>query len=230
MVIQAGKLSSEERRASIIHAVRHLFANKGFNGTTTRELAEAAGISEALLYRHFPTKEDLFTAIQQSCCNDEIRARFERLSALEPSTQTLVLLTHFLVSQILVGDGDMMEQAVRRRMMLRSLAEDGDFARLVLQPFAKVVVPKIEECVRAAVVAGDAETAPVPTALGAWFAYNLAIMASFQSLQSPAVVDFGLPHPSLVGQVVSFALRGLGLHEDAIRRHYKPEVLSALGL
>ena len=44
------KLSGEERRAAIIKAVRRLFAEKGFHGTTTRELAEAAGVSEALLF------------------------------------------------------------------------------------------------------------------------------------------------------------------------------------
>jgi AcrR family transcriptional regulator len=226
----SGKLSGEERRVAIIQAVRHLFANKGFKGTTTRELAEAAGVSEALLYRHFPTKEALFAAIQQSFCNDQGRARFARLSALEPSTQTLVLLVHFLVFQILGGEGDGAEQAVRSRMMLRSLAEDGELARLILQPFASIFVPKIEECLRAAVSAGDAADGPVLPALGGWFAYTLAAMASFQSAPTPPVVHFAEPRGRLVGQVVWFALRGLGLQEEAIRRHYNPEALSVLGV
>ena len=38
----ATRLNSEERRAAIIKAVRRVFAEKGFDGTTTRELAEAA--------------------------------------------------------------------------------------------------------------------------------------------------------------------------------------------
>src|ERR1700751_2839071 len=94
------RLDSDERHKAIVAAAVPLFANKGFNGTTTRELAEAAGVSEALLFRHFPTKEALFAAIQQSFCDDQGRARFDRLSALEPCTQTLVLLVHFLASQI----------------------------------------------------------------------------------------------------------------------------------
>ena len=57
------KLSGEERRAAIIKAVRKLFAAKGFDGTTTRELAAAAGGSEALLFKHFPNKEALVEAI-----------------------------------------------------------------------------------------------------------------------------------------------------------------------
>ncbi len=55
--------SSGERRASIIAAAASLFAQKGFNGTTTRELARLAGISEALLFRYFPTKRALYGAI-----------------------------------------------------------------------------------------------------------------------------------------------------------------------
>ena len=226
----AVKLSSEARRASIIRAVRHLFANKGFNGTTTRELAEAAGVSEALLYRHFPTKEALFEAIQQSFCDDQTRARFERLNALEPCTQTLILLVHFLASKILGDEHHDADRADRSRMMLRSLAEDGEFARLNLQPFAAVFIPKIEECWRAAVTAGDARDGPVLPALGGWFAYNLAAMASFQSTPNPPIVNFRASRGRLVGQVVWFALRGLGLKEEAIKRHYHPEALSVLGV
>lgn len=40
-----------------------LFSRKGFAGTTTREIAAAAGVSEAIIFRHFRTKSDLYTAI-----------------------------------------------------------------------------------------------------------------------------------------------------------------------
>src|SRR5437764_7971119 len=97
------KLSSEERRAAIIKAVRRVFAEKGFHGTTTRALADAAGVSEALLFKHFPNKEALFSAMQLSCCNEQDLGRLERLKALEPSASTLVLMVHFLVSLIVGG-------------------------------------------------------------------------------------------------------------------------------
>lgn len=229
-MVTSSRLSAEERRASIIQAVRHLFANKGFNGTTTRELAEAAGISEALLFRHFPTKETLFAAIQQSFCDDQGRERFERLKALEPCTQTLVLLVHFLVSHMLGTEAEQAERAVSNRMILRSLAEDGEFARLILQPFATIFIPKIEECLRLAIAAGDAESGPVPPNLGGWFAYNVAALASFQANPTPAIVTFGVPRTALVGHLAWFALRGLGLHEKAIRQHYHPKTLAILGV
>src|ERR1700747_1890747 len=78
------KMSSEERRAAIIKAVRRVFAEKGFDGTTTRELAVAAGVSEALLFKHFPNKEALYSAMQISCCNEQAHGRFERLKGLAP--------------------------------------------------------------------------------------------------------------------------------------------------
>lgn len=55
--------SSHERQASLIQAATGLFAKKGFNGTTTKEIAKAAGISEALVFKHFPTKRALYAAI-----------------------------------------------------------------------------------------------------------------------------------------------------------------------
>ncbi len=57
------KTTGRERQASIIAAAASLFAQKGFNGTTTREIARTAGISEALLFKYFPTKRALYAAI-----------------------------------------------------------------------------------------------------------------------------------------------------------------------
>src|ERR1700732_3823071 len=117
----ATKLSSEERRAAIIKAVRRLFADKGFDGTTTRALADAAGVSEALLFKHFPNKEALFSAMKLSCCMAKDKAKFERLNALEPGASTLVVMVHFLVARIVEGcsSGDA-DLAIQNRLMLRS--------------------------------------------------------------------------------------------------------------
>ncbi|ALA57032.1 putative Transcriptional regulator acrR [Nitrospira moscoviensis] len=57
------RTSSQERQASLIAAAASLFARKGFNGTTTKEIAKAAGVSEALVFKHFPTKHALYAAI-----------------------------------------------------------------------------------------------------------------------------------------------------------------------
>lgn len=60
---QPPRRSGQERQASLIQAATSLFATKGFNGTTTKEIARTAGISEALVFKHFPTKRALYAAI-----------------------------------------------------------------------------------------------------------------------------------------------------------------------
>jgi AcrR family transcriptional regulator len=57
------RMAGEERRLQIARVAVSLFSNKGFQGTTTREIAQAAGVSEAMFFRHFATKEELYAAI-----------------------------------------------------------------------------------------------------------------------------------------------------------------------
>jgi AcrR family transcriptional regulator len=63
------RLSAEERRREIVRVAIQLFSQRGFRGTTTKEIAQAAGVSEAIIFRHFATKEELYRAIidQVSC-------------------------------------------------------------------------------------------------------------------------------------------------------------------
>ena len=70
-------MSSVERRAAIIEAAVGLFSQNGFRGTTTRELAAAVGVSEPVLYQHFATKKDLYSAIVEHML-ERVAARFER--------------------------------------------------------------------------------------------------------------------------------------------------------
>src|SRR5215216_4109679 len=57
------RMSSEGRRRQLIRVAIRLFLQKGFSGTTTKEIALAAGVTEALIFRHFPSKDDLYAAI-----------------------------------------------------------------------------------------------------------------------------------------------------------------------
>jgi TetR/AcrR family transcriptional regulator len=59
----AARMRGDERREQLITVALRLFARKGFNGTTTKEIAALAGVTEALIFRHFPTKEALYDAI-----------------------------------------------------------------------------------------------------------------------------------------------------------------------
>jgi AcrR family transcriptional regulator len=63
------KASPEETRTRILAATREIFEQKGFRGTTTREVADKAGVNEATLFRHFGNKEALVEAMLQTACD-----------------------------------------------------------------------------------------------------------------------------------------------------------------
>lgn len=69
------RLSSDDRRRQLLSHAIALFSRHGFSGTRTKDIAAACGVSEAILYRHFATKEDLYHAIldthEEAAGNDE---------------------------------------------------------------------------------------------------------------------------------------------------------------
>ena len=52
-----------DRRQEILMAAMELFAKKGFRGTTTRDLASEADVNEAIIFRHFATKQELYATL-----------------------------------------------------------------------------------------------------------------------------------------------------------------------
>lgn len=70
--LAAVRMSGEERRVQLIRVAIRLFSQRGFRGTTTKQIALAAGISEAMIFRHFASKEELYTAILDYK-SDEVR-------------------------------------------------------------------------------------------------------------------------------------------------------------
>ena len=223
------KLSSEDRREAIIRAVRRVFSEKGFHGTTTRELAEAAGVSEALLFKHFPNKEALYSAMQQFCGAEQDPEKLERIKALEPSTSTLALIVHLMVSKTVGGvcNGDE-DALIQHRLMLHSLMEDGIFARIFFQRSLSCWMTKVEECLEASSTTGEASPRPVDPRLGAIFARHLARTIMLSLIPTTPVVDYEMPREQIIEQAVWFSLRGMGVKDEAIQRHYNPKALMLL--
>jgi TetR/AcrR family transcriptional regulator len=59
-------MHASERRRRLLEAALEAFSRKGFDGATTREIAAAAGVTEAIIFRHFPSKLALYTAVLDS--------------------------------------------------------------------------------------------------------------------------------------------------------------------
>jgi AcrR family transcriptional regulator len=75
-------MAGDERRLQILRIAVSLFSHRGFRGTTTKEIAQAAGVSEAMVFRHFATKEELYTAIldHKACAGGKLEDPREMLA------------------------------------------------------------------------------------------------------------------------------------------------------
>ena len=72
------RLTAPDRRRQLIEAAMDLFSRKGFAGTTTKEIALAAGVSEAIIFRHFATKDDLYwEVLSAKSAPDELKKQLE---------------------------------------------------------------------------------------------------------------------------------------------------------
>ncbi len=82
MIVREQSRSVEETRDRIFTAARQIFALKGPHGTTTREIADRAGVNEATLFRHFGNKNALLDAMKEHFCRgkeERLRSLFESL-------------------------------------------------------------------------------------------------------------------------------------------------------
>jgi len=215
------RLDSDERRKAIVSAAVPLFAGKGFTGTTTRELAEAAGISEGLLFKHFPSKQSLYREILLLGCEGD--PALEQLATLPPSSATLVYMVRFMVRRFVLGDeAARAELDPRLRLLLHSCLEDGAYARELFETVGPRVVPLFTASVAAAEAAGDL----VPTADGTanrfWFAQHIAAMMAFTALPKNGCIPYQGTPERIVDEASRFILRGIGMTEAAIAAAAQP--------
>jgi TetR/AcrR family transcriptional regulator len=77
---KTARLSADDRRKQLIEVAIDLFSRKGFGGTTTKEIAAAAGVNEAIIFRHFATKQKLYEAILER--REDVKDVLAELEAL----------------------------------------------------------------------------------------------------------------------------------------------------
>ena len=209
------RLDGDERRKAIVQAAVPLFAKKGFAGATTKELAEAAGISEALLFRHFPSKKHLYGQILALGCEGD--PALERLATLEPSSATLVHMIHFMVGYFVLGGAvERDELDTRLRLLLQSFLDDGEYARELFERVFERVHPLFAASLEAAAAAGDLAGAALASANRFWFGQHVAAMMAFVFLPGRACIAYPVTPAALVEEASRFILRGLGMTDRAI--------------
>jgi AcrR family transcriptional regulator len=224
------RLLGDHRKDSIVQAAMPLFARKGFKGTTTKDIARCAEVSEALIYKHFPTKELLFQEIQANCC-----LKFTELAALfntiEDSLSGLRMVVQVMAEVILdegASAGPSQDRRIFHRLMLQSVIDDGDFAREFFRQRSSLFINKIEACLRKASLH---YAATLPVDLGAQrsqalFCHNVLVMTALHHLPDCPVVDYQQTRAGIIASAVKFCLGGLGVPEtDAMDKLSAGQIL-----
>ena len=210
-------MTSDLRRQLILGAAKRCFARHGYTGTTTKSVAAAAAISEALLFKHFPSKAALYAEILSDEC--EADPALTGLLEREPSTATLVEVIRGMVEHFMdIADGPDQEEAQRLRLMVTSHLDDGEFARLLYAKIEKLIGAVFVSSLERAVAAGDARSCSDNPLNLFWFAHHSVMTAALTRLPTTPCLAYAKAH-DLERQLCEFLLRGIGLNDAAIAAH-----------
>lgn len=204
---------TENAANTILFAAIPIFAEKGFHGATTREIARKAGVSDALMYRYFPSKQKLLAAIMDFMITDG--SSF--IGDFEPSKSSASDFVHAIYSLMYVVHYGTKNKLVKKedftKIFLHSLVLDGQFSKKFLtekiSPIIDYIYSLYVRCSR-----NDELVAEVtPSKDKCWFAHHLSASLI---LYSQLVVGRPL-NLSEFHSCVAFTLRGLGLKSEFIK-------------
>lgn len=210
------RIPGSERRDLILAAARRVFSVQGYHGAKTLQIAREAGVSEALVYRHYPSKLALYRAVLRQIFREQDQ-NYAQVGVMEASTRGLVTALHRYFRSIVLdphGPGQ-----AGYRLTLASLAGDGYFASLIYRRAQRRSMRQIEAAHAAARAAGDVVGEPIKIENVNMFVEHIGTMMNSIELLDPASRPYADDGEALVRQALWFCCRGLGLTDAAIARN-----------
>src|SRR4051794_15062920 len=115
----ATRMRKDARKQQLLTHAKQLFVTLGYQHTTTEKIAQAAGVTEPVLYRHFASKKGLFIEVLQDIRRATIsRWQGETAGITEPMKKLHAIVDLYL--------GSTREHALEYRIMHRTLIETDD--------------------------------------------------------------------------------------------------------
>ncbi|KUR81117.1 TetR/AcrR family transcriptional regulator [Novosphingobium sp. Fuku2-ISO-50] len=214
------RIPGTERRAQIVTAARRVFSQHGYDGAKTLQIAREANVSEALVYRHFPSKLALYRAVLRQVFAEQ-DDRWREQGIRDAGTAGLVQAIHGFIAAS-VADASDPERLDTHRMTLASLAGNGSYASLIYRRSQRRNGKEMEAAYAAARADGglSGEALNVPAA--AMFVEHVGTMIAAIGALPPAAQPYGVTGGDLVRQATWFCLRGIGMGDAVIHRHLDP--------
>ncbi|WP_165938543.1 TetR/AcrR family transcriptional regulator [Parafrankia sp. BMG5.11] len=216
------RIPAEERREMLISVARKLFAERGLDGTKTSQIAAEAGVSEALLYRHFSSKDALYREVLRQTLREQ-DAMYDVLGVPEASAESLItVIREYLRVAIATPKGALREGS---RIMLASLAGDGNYAAQVYRRAMRKQIAPITAALESAAAAGELEGHRLtPESVAMLVEHVGSLLAAGVSLPGR---DTLYPHDRerLLDDATWFCCRGIGLTAASIERCLSGKVI-----
>lgn len=210
------RIPSEERRVLILAASRRVFSRHGYDGAKTLQIAREAGVSEALVYRHFPSKLALYRAVLRQIFREQDE-NWKTLGIPEANAQGVVrTIKNYIYAVVDDPHGEMQEGYM---MTLASLAADGVFASLLYRRAERRTLRHIALAHAAAREAGDIIGDPLPVGNTFMFIEHVGTMLNAICRLDLASRPYVSDGQALARDAVWFCCRGIGMTDATIARH-----------
>lgn len=201
------RLPGAERRAAIVRAAIELFAKNGFRGTTTRELASAVGVSEPVLYQHFATKSELYTAIVERMLEEVTGVFNSALEQLRPDAteeEFFTWLGHLILNWYIEGSGNV-------RLLLFSALEGHELANIWHEKATTQFLDFVNEFIKRRTEAGSFRSQANMVAARAFvgMAAHFGLVCGLFPCQ-----DYGVKREEVVAGFVDIYLNGIRRREN----------------
>ena len=139
------RMTGENRRLQILRVAMRLFSQRGFRGTTTKEIALAAGVSEAMVFRHFATKEELYSAIlDHKACVHETMDPLQVVADAVAAKDDSAVFEGLALDALNQHDCD----PEFHRLLLHSALEEHELAQMFWEKFVKRVYRTLRGYIR----------------------------------------------------------------------------------
>jgi AcrR family transcriptional regulator len=139
------RMTGEDRRLQILRVAMRLFSQRGFRGTTTKEIALASGVSEAMVFRHFATKEELYSAIlDHKACVHETMDPLQVVADAVARKDDRAVFEGLALDALNQHDCD----PEFHRLLLHSALEEHELAQMFWEKFVKRVYRTLRGYIR----------------------------------------------------------------------------------
>jgi AcrR family transcriptional regulator len=167
-------MRADERRRCVLGAACRVFAKSSYHGATTAEIARESGVSEPVLYRHFPSKRDLYLACLEAGW-DHVRALWDEAIENEPDPRFWIAAIGRLYVQ-LQRSGDRIMLSDLWIQALNQASEDPKIRRY-LRDQVREVHDYVADVIRRSQAAGGIVKERDPDA-EAWMFISLGLLST----------------------------------------------------